>query len=690
MAKSPPSSARPAPSAQIKQEVSLLRDQINHHNLRYYVRDDPVISDSEYDSLLRRLQALEAKYPQLISSDSPTQRVGAPPLSAFDQIRHELPMLSLDNAFNDSELGAFDRRLRERLNLDASTDSEAGIEYACEPKLDGLAVSLLYRNGVFERGATRGDGETGEDVTLNLRTITTLPLRLVGDSIPSLLEVRGEVYMPLAGFRALNERAEAKGEKKFINPRNAAAGSLRQLDSKITASRPLEFCAYSIGVSESWILPGTHVAVLGQLKGWGFLISPLLETATSIDACVAYYQRMTELRSTLDYDIDGVVFKVNDRDYQHQLGFVARAPRWAIARKFPAEEAFTELLDVEFQVGRTGVITPVARLRPVFVGGVTVSNATLHNRDEILRLGLMIGDTVVVRRAGDVIPQVARVVPDRRPSNIRHIVFPDVCPICNSPVQNIEGEAAVRCTGGLVCPAQRKQVIKHFASREAMDIDGLGDKLVDQLVDAGCVKSLPDIYRLRLEQVSALERMADKSAGNLLAAIAASKHTTLPRFLYALGIREVGKATARSLAQHFGSLEALQAADDEKLQAVADVGPVVAGFVRQFFANPDTLTVIEELRSAGVFWSDVESEQRDVLPLQGESWVLTGTLDTMTRSAAKARLEALGARVVGSISANTTRLVAGEKAGSKLARAEALNVPIVNEVEFIEYLASIE
>lgn len=679
-----------SPSAELINQATELRDQLIQHNQRYYVHDDPTISDSEYDQLLRRLQDLEQQYPQLLSPDSPTQRVGAPPLSAFKQVRHELPMLSLDNAFDDTELKEFDRRMRERLKLGTEEGQQAALEYACEPKLDGLAVSLLYRDGVFERGATRGDGETGEDITLNLRTIASVPLHLSGDNIPPLLEVRGEVYMPLAGFKAFNARAETADEKVFINPRNAAAGSLRQLDSKITATRPLEFCVYSVGISESWVLPATHVEILKQLNLWGFLISPLLETATNIDACIAYYQKANELRATLNYDIDGIVFKVNRLDYQQQLGFVARAPRWAIARKFPAEEATTQLLDVEFQVGRTGAITPVARLDPVFVGGVTVSNATLHNRDEIARLGVKIGDTVVVRRAGDVIPQIARVLLEDRPSSARAIVFPEHCPACESALSRIEGEAAVRCTAGLICPAQRKQAIKHFASRDALDIEGLGDKLVDQLVDAGCIHSLPDIYHLKAAELAALERLAEKSASNLVAAIEASKQTTLPRFLYALGIREVGKATARSLAQHFGSLENLEEADGDSLKSVADVGPIVAGFVRQFFTNTDTLKVIADLRDAGVHWPDIEVLEQAALPLSGETWVLTGSLNTMTRSDAKARLEALGAKVAGSVSANTTRVVAGDKAGSKLAKAEALNVPTINETEFVEYLTSIE
>ncbi len=576
-------SANSLPSA-ITTEAATLRYRLNKHNIYYYVYDDPIISDREYDQLLRRLQEIEQEYPELLSPDSPTQRVGASPLSAFSQVRHQLPMLSLDNAFDDGELVDFDRRVRERLaGTDKSEAAQLLLEYACEPKFDGLAVSLLYRDGLLERGATRGDGETGEDITVNLRTIPTIPLRLLGDEIPSLLEVRGEVYMPLAGFKVLNERAEQVGEKVFVNPRNAAAGSLRQLDSKITASRPLEFCAYSVGISEGWTLPSTHVAMLEGLRTLGFLISPLLELADGIAACKTYYEKLSGLRASLDYDIDGIVFKVNRFDYQQQLGFVARAPRWAIARKFPAEETTTQLLDVEFQVGRTGAITPVARLEPVFVGGVTVSNATLHNSDEITRLGVEIGDTIVVRRAGDVIPQVARVVIEDRPVETKPIIFPARCPVCQSDLQRVEGEAAVRCTSGLICSAQRKQALIHYASRDAMDIEGLGDKLVGQLVDANYLNSLPDIYRLELKKLVELERMGDKSASNLVASIAKSRETTLDRYLYALCIRQVGKATARALARHFCSLEALQMADEEALQTVDDVGSVVARFVRHFF-----------------------------------------------------------------------------------------------------------
>ena len=693
------SSSGQTPVEQVN-EAAELRERLSEHNQRYYIHDDPVISDSEYDQLMRRLQELEGQYPELLSPDSPTQRVGAPPLSVFTKIRHQLPMLSLDNAFDNSELKDFDRKIRERLGGIANSnpnkttldsEGELVLEYACEPKLDGLAVSLLYRDGVFEQGATRGDGETGEDVTLNLRTIATVPLRLKGDGIPPLLEVRGEVYMPLAGFEAMNKRAEMAGDKVFINPRNAAAGSLRQLDSKVTATRPLEFCVYSIGISEGWLVPDTHVKTLQQLQEWGFLISPLLDIASDIDSCVAYYDRASELRATLNYDIDGIVFKVNRLDQQQELGFVARAPRWAIARKFPAEEAVTELLDVEFQVGRTGSITPVARLKPVFVGGVTVSNATLHNRDEITRLGVMLGDTVVVRRAGDVIPKVARVVLEKRPSAARNIIFPDRCPACDALLERVEGEAAVRCPASLTCPAQRKQAIKHFVSRDALDIEGLGDKLVDQLVDAGCVASLADIYHLSPGQLLGLERMADKSANKLLKAIDESKSTTLPRFLYALGIREVGKATARSLARHFASLEALEAADEDALKTVTDVGPVVASFVRQFFTSQATLKVIADLQAAGLRWPSLEvADQGEVLALTGQTWVLTGTLNTMTRNEAKARLEALGAKVAGSVSVKTSRVVAGDKAGSKLAKAETLKVPTMNEEEFVEWLTGAE
>lgn len=660
-------------------EAAALRAQLNEHNIRYYVHDEPKITDAEYDSLLCRLEQIEAEHPELRTLDSPTQRVGAPPAEAFAAVRHLSPMLSLDNVFRVEELREFDRRLRERLGGSAPA-------YVCEPKLDGLAVNLCYRDGVLERGATRGDGETGEDITANLRTLDTIPLRLQGAGVPQLIEVRGEVYMPLSGFAALNAEAERRGEKVFVNPRNAAAGSLRQLDSRITARRPLVFCAYGVGRIDGWDSPATQGDLLLQLRDWGFPISPLLEIAPDVAGAAAYFERLGEMRPALDYAIDGAVFKVDRLDWQQVLGFIARAPRWAVACKFPAEEATTALLDVEFQVGRTGTVTPVARLRPVFVGGVTVSNATLHNADEIERLGARIGDTVVVRRAGDVIPQVVRVVVELRPDDARVIRYPDVCPECRSALERTPGEVVVRCTGGLICPAQRRESIRHFASREAMDIQGLGEKLIEQLVARGLVTTVADLYKLRQESLVQLERMAQKSADRLLAAIAASRQTTLARFLYALGIREVGQATARMLANEFGSLEALMEADLERLQSIRDVGPVVAGHIRSFFDNPDNRAVIAALMASGVTWPDQAPDSRP-LPLAGQTWVLTGTLETLTREEARERLEALGARVAGSVSAQTHALVAGARAGSKLATALELGVSIIDEAGLLDLLA---
>ncbi len=666
-------------AADLAREAAALREQINAHNIRYYVEDAPRISDAEYDGLLRRLQQLEAEHPELRTPDSPTQRVGAPPAETFAAVRHLQPMLSLDNAFSVDELRDFDRRVRERLG------GERVPAYACEPKLDGLAVNLRYEQGVLMLGATRGDGESGEDITANLRTLNTIPLRLCGDRVPALIEVRGEVYMPLGGFTELNARAERNGDKVFVNPRNAAAGSLRQLDSRITAARPLRFCAYGVGQSEAWHGPNTQHELLACLRDWGFPISPLLEIAPGLAEAIAYFERLGERRATLDYAIDGAVFKVDRRDWQRELGFVARAPRWAVACKFPAEETTTALLGVEFQVGRTGVLTPVARLRPVFVGGVTVSNATLHNVDEIERLGVRIGDTVVVRRAGDVIPQVVRVVAELRPDNAEKLAYPEVCPECRSALERPSGEVAMRCTGGLVCPAQRRESIRHFASRAAMDIEGLGERIIEQLVERDLVTTVADLYRLDQAQLAALERMADKSAENLLRAIDASRQTTLARFLHALGIREVGQATARVLAREFGSLDALMAADGERLQQVRDIGPVAASHIHEFFANPHNRAVVAALVAAGVRWPDVEVAAQ-ALPLAGQTWVLTGTLETLTREAARERLEALGATVAGSVSTQTRTVVAGARAGSKLARAQALGVEIIDEPEFVRRL----
>lgn len=661
-------------------EIDELRKQIGYHSYRYYALDNPEITDAEYDRLMRRLQELEAQYPESITPDSPTQRVGSAPLTAFQTVVHEMPMLSLDNAFSDEELLAFNQRILDRLKISGD------IEYACELKLDGIAVSLLYRDGVLVRGATRGDGTNGEDITQNVRTINSIPLRLQGEGYPTLLEVRGEIYMPKAGFNALNDKARAAGEKLFVNPRNAAAGALRQLDSKVTASRPLEMCAYSVGWVDGGSLPDTHAGILSALKTWGFLTNRETAVAASIQQAMEYYRRIGEKRDSLAYDIDGIVFKVNSRNLQDQLGFISRAPRWAIAYKFPAQEESTTLLEVEFQVGRTGAVTPVARLQPVFVGGVTVSNATLHNRDEIQRLGLKVGDTVIVRRAGDVIPQIVQVIEAKRPVDAREIVFPEFCPVCNSPVETVADEAVARCSGGLVCAAQRKEAIKHFAARKAMNVEGLGDKLVEQLVDLGLVNTLADIYSLSREQLAGLDRMGEKSADNILLALENTKKTTLAKFIFALGIREVGEATARNFANYFGSFEALAAADEESLQKVPDVGPVVAHFVAEFFSQESNREAVDKLRAAGIYWDNIEVASAEALPLNGLTYVLTGTLEALSRDDAKAHLLALGAKVAGSVSAKTDYVVAGPGAGSKLAKAEELGLKVMDEAVLLELL----
>ena len=666
----------------LKQDVQALRDHIHHHNHRYYVLDDPEVSDALYDQMMNQLKKLESEHPELITGDSPTQRVGATPLKAFGQVQHEMPMLSLDNAFNEEELADFDRRVKDRLS---TSDI---IEYACEPKLDGIAVSLMYENGLLVRGATRGDGSTGEDITQNVRTIPSIPLKLMGEGWPERLEVRGEIFMPKDGFDAMNARAKARDEKVFVNPRNAAAGSLRQLDSKVTAKRPLEIYCYSAGIVEGGTLPGKHGEILEQFRKWGLRINPELRIVSGINACEDYYETLAEKRVGLPYEIDGIVYKVNDLLLQEQLGFVARAPRWAIARKFPAEEAMTLLKDVEFQVGRTGAITPVARLEPVFVGGVTVSNATLHNMDEVRRLDLRIGDTVTVHRAGDVIPKVVGVVHSLRPKNdadsrLRSIVLPESCPVCDSEIEQDEGEAAARCSGGLYCSAQRKEAIKHYASRKALDIEGLGDKLVDQLVAKGLVNTVADLYKLSVQEVAGLERMGQKSAANLINALEQSRTTTLPRFLYALGIREVGEATALSLATHLNDLESIRSASVDVLQQVDDVGPIVASHIEKFFRQPHNRDVISELLELGIHWPAIaQTTADDTLPLTGQTWVLTGTLHSMTRGEGKDILQQLGAKVAGSVSAKTTVLLAGEKAGSKLTKAQNLGVEVISEDEF--------
>lgn len=663
----------------ISAELEQLRSDINYHNHRYHSLDAPEISDAEYDRLMQRLKNLEAEYPELITPDSPTQRVGSAPLSEFVTVVHEMPMLSLDNAFSDEDLLAFNKRLQDRLK---STEE---IEFACEVKLDGIAVSLLYRDGILVRGATRGDGTNGEDITQNVRTIASIPLRLLGEGYPSLIEVRGEIYMPKAGFNVFNEKALVAGEKLFVNPRNAAAGSLRQLDSRITAARPLEMCAYSVGLVEGGDVPNRHTDILQSLQAWGFLINRELQTAKNIDECLQYYRRIQEKRSALAYDIDGIVFKVNSRKLQEELGFISRAPRWAVAYKFPAQEETTLLQDVEFQVGRTGAVTPVARLQPVFVGGVTVSNATLHNRDEINRLGIKIGDTVVVRRAGDVIPQIVAVIESKRPADARDIIFPTHCPVCGSPVETLPGEAVARCDGGLICAAQRKEAIKHYVSRKAMNVEGLGDKLVEQLVDLNMINTIADIYSLSREQLANLERMGEKSADNILAALETSKKTTLAKFIYALGIREVGESTARNFAKHFGTFGAFASADELNLQQVTDVGPVVAHFVFEFFQQENNSQAIEQLKAAGIHWPDEVATATDA-PLLGLTYVLTGSLEIFSRDDAKAHLLALGAKVSGSVSAKTDYVVAGLGAGSKLQKAEELGIKVLTEEDLLALL----
>lgn len=658
----------------VQQQIADLIEQIQALNYQYYVLDEPTVPDAEYDRLFRELQGLEQAHPELLRDDSPTQKVGGMALDKFEQVEHEVPMLSLDNAMVEEEFVAFHKRINDRLK------TQQDFEFCCEPKLDGLAVSILYENGVLTRAATRGDGSVGENITANVKTIKSIPLRLRGDDYPERVEIRGEVFMPLAGFAKLNENAKQQGTKTFANPRNAAAGSLRQLDSKITASRPLAFYAYSMGVvSDGYELPQKHFDRLMAIKDWGLPVCPEIRVATGVEGVLSFYQDIGEKRSQLSYEIDGTVLKVNNIDLQQTLGFVARAPRWAIAYKFPAQEEITRLNDVEFQVGRTGAITPVAKLEPVFVGGVTVSNATLHNAEEIERLGIKIGDTVIIRRAGDVIPQVVSVVLDKRPEDASEIVFPETCPVCDSHVEKPEGEAVTRCTAGLYCEAQRKEAIKHFASRKAFDIDGLGDKIVEQLVDEKLIQSPADLFALYQEQVANLERMGSKSAENLINALEQSKTTTLPKFLYSLGIREVGEATALNLANHFYTLDAIKAADKEALIEVNDVGGVVADYVYSFFREDHNLEVIEQLLAAGVTWPAIEQKSDDEQPLTGLTYVLTGTLSQMGRNEAKGVLQSLGAKVSGSVSAKTDYLIAGEKAGSKLTKAQDLGVAVLTE-----------
>lgn len=672
-----------APAA-IKKMLESLKSQLHHHNYLYHVLDAPEIPDAEYDRMMQELQALEQQYPELITDDSPTQRVGAAPITAFGTVTHERPMLSLDNAFSEDSVRDFHRRVAERLELEA----DAPLTYSVEPKLDGVAVSLLYQRGTLVRAATRGDGTRGEDITHNVRTINAVPLRLEGKDIPERLEVRGEVFMPRAGFRKFNEQAIERGERTFVNPRNAAAGSLRQLDPRLTASRPLDIYMYSVGLFTDGKLPDRHSAVLDRLQEWGFKICPERDVVQGIDGCLAYYEEISRRRNTLAYDIDGVVYKVDRLDYQRELGFVSRAPRWAIAHKFPAQEELTVVRGVEFQVGRTGAVTPVARLEPVFVGGVTVSNATLHNMDEMARKDVRVGDSVIVRRAGDVIPEVVQVVKDRRPRGTRPVRMPGKCPVCGSAIVRIEGEAVARCTGGLFCAAQRTESLKHFVSRRAMDVDGLGTKLIEQLVAIDRLKTPADIYELHKEELTALERMGEKSAEKLLAAIERSKRTTLQRFLYALGIRDVGESTALALATHFGRLDPIMRADEEELQQVPDVGPVVASRIRAFFAEQHNQEIIAKLRAAGVKWEEFEpSAIPSEGPLVGKVFVLTGTLGSMTREEAKERIIALGGKVSGSVSKKTDYVVYGDSAGSKLTKAQTLGVATIDEAAFEKILA---
>jgi len=672
-------------SAATRKKVESLRSEIRHHNYLYHVLDDPEVADAEYDRLVRELTVLEKENPDLVTPDSPTQRVGAEPIKAFGTVRHKIPMLSLDNAFSEEELKDFHRRVIDRLGIEDGADELA---FSAEPKLDGVAVSLLYKAGHLVRGATRGDGETGEDITHNVRTIAAVPLKLLGEGYPSTLEIRGEVFMPRAGFERFNELARQKDEKTFVNPRNAAAGSLRQLDPRLTAERPLDMYVYSVGQVEGGSLPDRHGAILDQLQVWGLKICPERKIVKGIRGCLDFYEDIGKRRDLLSYDIDGVVYKVDRLDYQQQLGFISRAPRWAIAHKFPAQEETTIVRDIEFQVGRTGAVTPVARLEPVFVGGVTVSNATLHNMDELYRKDVRVGDTVIVRRAGDVIPEVVRVIKKKGARRKPKVKTPVKCPVCGSKVVRIDDEAVARCTGGLFCEAQRSEALKHFVSRRALDIEGLGSKLIEQLVAMGRIKTPADIFSLEKDELVEMERMGEKSASNLLESIEKSKETTLSRFLYGLGIREVGEATANALAGHYGKLEAIMSAGEEDLQTVPDVGPVVASRMRAFFSENHNLDVIRSLRRSGVRWA--ESEPAVIAkdgPLAGKTFVLTGTLAGMTRDEAKDRIQALGGKVTGTVSRKTDFVVYGDNPGSKLTKAQKLAVETIDHAGLEKLLA---
>lgn len=666
-------------------QISTLRDLIRHHEYCYYVLDAPEIPDVEYDKLIKQLQNLELTHPELITPDSPTQRVGGAPLSQFSSIRHQLPMLSLDNVFDESSFIAFNKRIKDRLEL----DEEQAVEYCCELKLDGLAVSLLYENGQLIQAATRGDGTTGEDITANVRTIKTIPLVLQGENIPSRLEVRGEVFMTHKGFAKLNAEAEKRNEKIFANPRNAAAGSLRQLDPKITAKRPLTFFCYGVGINEGADLPNTHYARLMQFKAWGLPVSDKVQIRHGAQEALDYFKQIGDQRMSLDFDIDGVVIKVNSIAEQEQLGFVARAPRWATAFKFPAQEEVTKLNKVDFQVGRTGAITPVARLEPVSVAGVIVSNATLHNSDEIIRLGIREGDYVTVRRAGDVIPQIVAVIKDRRPADTKEIIFPTHCPICGSIIVRDEGQAISRCAGGLICQAQRKEALKHFVSRRAMNVEGLGDKIIEQLVDKEYVKTPADLYKLTVPILCSLDKVGEKLANNLMGALDKSKNTSLNRFIFALGIPNVGEVTAENLVNQLGNLTAIENASLEQLQSVNDIGAVIAESIIDFFQEPHNRTVIDQLISEeiGIHWPDVEIQLLTTdSPFSDKTVVLTGTLSILTRDEAKAKLKQLGAKVTGSVSKKTDFVIAGEAAGSKLTKAQELGIKVIDEQELINLL----
>lgn len=661
-----------------------LKHLLQEYSYHYYVLSTPLVPDAEYDRLFRELQDLEKKYPQLITLDSPTQRIGEKPLTAFAQVRHTIPMLSLDNAFTTEEVLAFDKRVHDRLDLSEN------LAYVCEPKIDGIAVSLVYENGLLVRAATRGDGSVGEDISQNVRTILSVPLQMRGKHYPRLLEVRGEVFMPLAGFKEFNKKAVQEGSKVFVNPRNAAAGSLRQLDPHITAMRPLDIFCYAVGEVVDGELPNNHYAILGKLNEWGFKINPEIAVANNVSGCLNYYNNMMQKRTKLPYEIDGVVYKVNDLKQQERLGFIARAPRWAVAHKFPAQEELTRVVQIEFQVGRTGTLTPVARLEPVFVGGATVSNATLHNIDEVWQKDVRVGDTVIVRRAGDVIPEIVGVVKERRPSVTKPVELPRHCPVCGAEVVRVAGESAARCSGGLYCSAQRKESIKHFAGRGGMDIRGLGDKLVEQLVDHGIINNVADLYALHLEQLAVLERMGEKSATNLLDALAKSKQTTLSHFIYALGIREVGEATAQILAEYFTDLEALMNASEEELQQISAIGPVVAKHITTFFRQQHNRELIKKLLEFGINWPVIKKHSQRVSPLAGQIFVLTGTLSNMTRDEAKNRLQKLGAKISESVSGKTAYVVAGSDPGSKLTKAQQLNVKIIGEDELSSLLINNE